>query len=947
MFNFAWRKMLKNRWLTISLLIGYIMAVAIVSSMPLYSHAILNRLLLKDLETIQTDTGVYPGRVSVEQTLSARDAQTRIKGYDNGKDIVLNRMLPDFGLPVQQKVNMVSISNLNIAHENGERMKSGTAILAGLSGIEEHVQLLGGSLPSGTVGEDGVYEAMISETASQKLNLGLGSTYQLQSSSLLAGASKSELVATVRITAIFQEGENTDAYWVTPSSELKKAILIDYDLFLQDFLYSESSLVSKSNWYFALDYSAFTIENCDHILEQVEYYDNSRNFAPTVRTAFYSTLEKYAARMAALTATLWIIEIPILLMLLLYIFMVTRLILDHEKSEIAVLRSRGTSGGQIVLLYLMQSAILAGIAFILGPLLGMMFCKIVGASDGFMSFVNRAGLKVELTAAGWGYAALTAVVLVVTMLISVVFNKDASIVTVKRKKSRSTKPLWQKLYLDVVCLLVALYGLYSYQNRLKALEAVEIDASEVPVDFLLYGASTLFILGCTLLFLRLFPLLVSLLYRLGEKKWRPVLYLTLSQVSRGGAANLTISLFLIFTLSMGVFNSVMVRTLNRNQEDRVQYTIGADVVLQEEWPSIGGGAGSSDMMAAAAEETEKEEVYYTEPQFSRYEQLETVESAARVLTMRDISVSANSKKEAGVTVMGIVPDEFGKVCWYRNDLAPYHLNEYLNLLADEPRAVLMSSNLMETFGISPGDTAYISVPGNPGGIQVVVYAAIDYFSTFNPKEYNGRNLSSLVVANLTYLQQEMKLRPYKIWLRKAEGVSSQELYDELDQKGIRIRSLSDTTVQLVRLKNDAVVQGTNGFFTLSFLVTMMITFIGFFIYWILAIQARRLQFGILRSMGMSKGSVMMVLLWEQILVSVTAALVGIGLGTLTAELYAPFLECGVNASEQILPYIVVGDKGDYLLIILIVAVMLAVAAAVLARIVDRFKAGEALKLGED
>ena len=73
MFNFAWRKMLKNRWLTFSLLIGYIMAVAIVSSMPLYSHAVLNRLLVKDLETVQTTYNTYPGRLSIEQSLNVRD----------------------------------------------------------------------------------------------------------------------------------------------------------------------------------------------------------------------------------------------------------------------------------------------------------------------------------------------------------------------------------------------------------------------------------------------------------------------------------------------------------------------------------------------------------------------------------------------------------------------------------------------------------------------------------------------------------------------------------------------------------------------------------------------------------------------------------------------------------------------------------------------------------
>ena len=88
---------------------------------------------------------------------------------------------------------------------------------------------------------------------------------------------------------------------------------------------------------------------------------------------------------------------------------------------------------------LIQSGLLSGIALLTGPFLGLMFCKIVGASDGFMSFVNRAGLKVELTAAGWGYAALTAAVLVLTMLISVVLDKETSIVSVKRKKSRSNK----------------------------------------------------------------------------------------------------------------------------------------------------------------------------------------------------------------------------------------------------------------------------------------------------------------------------------------------------------------------------------------------------------------------------------------------------------------------------------------------------------------------------
>ena len=144
-----------------------------------------------------------------------------------------------------------------------------------------------------------------------------------------------------------------------------------------------------------------------------------------------------------------------------------------------------------------------------------------------------------------------------------------------------------------------------------------------------------------------------------------------------------------------------------------------------------------------------------------------------------------------------------------------------------------------------------------------------------------------------------------------------------------------------------MTQGTNGFFTLSFLVTMLVTFVGFFIYWILAIKGRLLQFGILRSMGLSRMAVVMVLFWEQLLVSVTAILAGLGLGTATAMLFAPFLESNVNPIDQILPFQVVAFPIDYWRIIIIVGIMMIAAAMVLGRIVFRLHANEALKLGED
>lgn len=55
------RKMIKNKWLEFSLLLGLIISVGLVSSMPIYTSAILQRLLVKDLELLQTNSQQYPG----------------------------------------------------------------------------------------------------------------------------------------------------------------------------------------------------------------------------------------------------------------------------------------------------------------------------------------------------------------------------------------------------------------------------------------------------------------------------------------------------------------------------------------------------------------------------------------------------------------------------------------------------------------------------------------------------------------------------------------------------------------------------------------------------------------------------------------------------------------------------------------------------------------------
>ena len=155
------------------------------------------------------------------------------------------------------------------------------------------------------------------------------------------------------------------------------------------------------------------------------------------------------------------------------------------------------------------------------------------------------------------------------------------------------------------------------------------------------------------------------------------------------------------------------------------------------------------------------------------------------------------------------------------------------------------------------------------------------------------------MAQLDYIQANTALEPYEVWIKKVPGVTSQEIYDEILEKEIKIVRLTDTSQEIIKTKNDPMLQGTNGALTLGFIVTMSVSTIGFLIYWILSIRQRELQFGIFRAMGLSVRKIIGLLAWEQLLISGTAILIGVTVGGLTSQLFVPLLQMVYSAAEQV------------------------------------------------
>ncbi len=76
--------------------------------------------------------------------------------------------------------------------------------------------------------------------------------------------------------------------------------------------------------------------------------------------------------------------------------------------------------------------------------------------------------------------------------------------------------------------------------------------------------------------------------------------------------------------------------------------------------------------------------------------LKQVETAAKVFNKADMTVTTNGKSIHYPSLMAIEPKAFGETAWFKESLLPHHWFQYLNLIANEPSAVLISKKIAES-----------------------------------------------------------------------------------------------------------------------------------------------------------------------------------------------------------------------------------------------------------
>jgi putative ABC transport system permease protein len=957
--SLAPRKLAANPGMTACLLVGAVCAVALLASIPLYTDGILQRLLTRDLQSFQVTTGLYPGIFTMGRYFFAEaDPAARVSDLRSLDRDIERTIIPSLGIPTVARTRMIELSSLQLLTPGtkpgrGDEGRSAFVRVEALDGLIDHARIVAGRAftQGSTASGDGVLEGMISEKALKDAHLYLDQVYDVWNP-----AAPTARLVQVRIVGVYAPRDTADPWWYRTVVGEDPAVMIDFGAMGGALNGWAAGTLSYARWYAALDYQSLAVAGLGALTTKIADWSRAAQAGGVEwELPLAALISDYAGRSAALRLVLWFLQVPVLLMLVVFISMVARLVIESDANEIAVLKSRGARTRQVFLVYLAESAILAAAALAVGLPAALALVRVLGSTSGFLRFVDRAALRFVFSLRPLAWAGAGVLLFMLSMLAPALTAARESIVEFKQHRAQAVfRPFWKKLYLDVVLLAVSLAGVFSYGSLQSVIRVTGVEGSRLPMDPLLFVVSTAFILGGGLLFLRVYPLLVRWVFGLGRPLWPPVIYAAFTRVGRSFRHEQFLMIFLVMSLGLGVYGAVTARTVNLNAEEQVRYAVGADVVLQPKWenraaasvsaagsPSGVTAGGASTLSAAVVSAAPQ----WVEPPFFAWQQLAGVERATKVLDKTGVAARFDSGSRQ-VALLGIVPSEFGRVAWFRSDLLSRHWFAYLNLLAGNPRAMLISADLRDAFNLRLGDVVTLSWP-QQSAIDGFIAGIVDYWPTYNAAASTDGVPSALVVANLEYLQARSAVEPYQVWLKKSPGATSRQVYQSIQDKGLEVVSLVDADQQIIERRNDPSLEGTNGMLTLGFLITMGVAFAGFLVYWVLSLRARTLPFGVMRAMGLPQGSIIGMLVFEQVLLSVAAMAVGIVLGAVASAVFVPFLQLSAGAAGQVPPFRVVFLPRDLGTILAAGGVMLVTGGVLFRWMIGRISVGAAVKLGEE
>ncbi len=946
MVVFAAKRLLHKSQLILATVLGLVITVTLVTAVPVFSDGMSEFLLQRELKEPSVDRRQPASSVMLRHFSrpEVNEPPTTVEEFLSADSFFAHRIGQLTGMDEISQVTYLQtdvhpVLPFETSLQSGRRERTlEYAWFATVSDINEHIRFLEGRAPTSEVGSidvDGEPAMLLEVSASNDLLDKFGYLVGDRIKLIYTDQDTEEehpIVFDIVGRWVPTEPENRSYWFYSPISTFDRGgFMINRDVYLDRLVATFPGIFYEATWYSDFDPASIRASSYRAVAGGLVTLRAATNQILPGTKLDYSpqdVIVSFNDKLFFLKLLLFILAAPVVAIILYYVSLTAGMVIDQQRSEIAVLKSRGVGTVQIVGVYIIEGLLVAAIALGLGPLLALGLAQIIGKTYTFLVFTDRENLPVMLTQQHYLYAGGAVFLAVLATLVPAIGAARLSVVEFKQDVSRTLrKPFYQRFFLDVLIVGVVIYGYINLRERDSLLSFGP--GGELFSDPLLVVMPVLFIFALALLFLRFIPYLVALLAAVGGRFWGVGIHLGLRQIGRSPGQYTRLVLLLVLTFALGTFSASMAATIDRNISDRAYYEVGSEVLFEETgfWDADNGVwiIQPADLHSRAVDED-------GEPMLEQF---------ARLWSDSDAHFVPPGRTQAEtINVYGVDPIPFAKTVWWREDFAPYHINSMMNALAGDERALLADrSYFADQLLLRQGDP--LTIRFAQLDIEFFIAGWIDDFPTHYPES------GPFVVANLDYIHRNIGESPWNILGIPAEGVAVPDIAEKLWELRIDLLRYNVTALSIQDSRADATQTGTFGILTVGFVISTLLTLLGFLLYSFLSFRRRLQEFGVLRAMGLSVRQMINLFMFENGFLIGMGTLVGTGLGILTGNLFIPFLQLSADRFADTPAFIIETAWGDIGKIYLVLGTVLLVAVPVSIWMLRRIRIHEAMKFGDE
>ncbi|HVB73233.1 MAG TPA: FtsX-like permease family protein, partial [Ktedonobacteraceae bacterium] len=650
-------------------------------------------------------------------------------------------------------------------------------------------------------------------------------------------------------------------------------------------------------------------------LTQVNIFNSTTNsFSSSNSFDLPITLTRYLSRVDVIAIPIFILSALIIGLMLFFASLLAHLLVDRQAEAIAVLRSRGASSSQIFRSMVMLSIMLGLIALVIGPLLALVSAGILasqslepGGRDA-LTFVTNHPWN-ALLSVSW-YALATALAAIIALILALGYAAGMNIQALRRETARaSQRPIWQRLRIDIAAIVIAFAGyvitLYlNSSEQLTSTRSVVLFASPLTLIAPLFLA-----IGCVLLLLRLYPLLLRLGASLSARGQGAIAMLAFVHMDRAPRQTLRITLLLALTVAFAIFSLVFTASQAQRSSDIAAFESGADF--------SGSITSPTNLQAASLSEIT-----------SSYKQLPGVTSATAGFS--GDGIFSQSPGNVHMVVKAVDASTFAQTAAWTTQDSSQSLVSLMALLNQQRLhaiqqgrvPVIIDASAASSQNLQVGSRFSLDMNGlpdytsgtNTSTLNCVVVALVQHIPTVNAGATLDASGDTITVGGGVLLDYSTYAALYQrddtintgslsssspskavlpvnyLWLQtQDEPAVLTSLRAALTTSSLRLNNLYDRRALLATLNSEPLYLDLLTLLTIGATITLALVLVGYVLASWQNARLRSGSFTTLRSLGATAVQVTGLFLLEQGVVFFTALLIGLLIGAILSATIVPTL----------------------------------------------------------